>query len=179
MSNKKILVHSCCAPCACYPLQFLKLLEYEQTAYFYNPNITDENEYQKRLDEFVKYCDKYGFKYIIEPHNPSEFYDVAKGLETAPEKGERCEKCFELRLEKTAQKAKELNLDSFTTTLTISPHKDSKTIFEIASTLASKYEITFSDFDFKKNNGFKVSREIVRFNNMYLQNYCGCEFSKR
>jgi len=176
---RKMLLHCCCAPCACYPLQFVKLLNYQITAYFYNPNITDAAEYKKRLDEFVRYCDKYGFKYIIEDYNNSEFYSAVKGLEDCPEKGERCKKCFELRLTRTAQKTKELGMDCFTTTITISPHKDSAVVFEAAQSAAKECGAEFAEFDFKKNNGFKVSREIVKFNNIYTQNYCGCEYSKR
>jgi predicted adenine nucleotide alpha hydrolase (AANH) superfamily ATPase len=176
---RKILLHCCCAPCACYPLQFLKLLNYKQCAYFYNPNITDSDEYKKRVDEFVKYCKKYNFEYILENYNKDEFYEISSGLENCPEKGERCLKCFELRINKTAKKAKELFFDCFSTTLTISPHKDSKAIFEISQNAAKNFGVEFAEFDFKKNNGYKVSREIVKFNNIYTQNYCGCEFSKR
>lgn len=176
---KKILVHSCCAVCFSYPSQFLKLFGYEPVCYFYNPNIFPDSEYVKRLEELKKYCKKYNFELIVNDYSPREFYDVIKGLENEPERGLRCEKCFALRLEKTAQKAKELAIEYFTTSLSISPHKDFDAICKAARLAEEKYGVEFKDYNFKKNNGFKVAMEIARFNNMYKQTYCGCEFSMR
>ena len=179
--DRKILVHCCCAVCFGYPSQYLKMLGYIPTAYFFNPNIYPDTEQKRRYEELEKYCSKYDFELIYESAAPEMFYDTVKGFENEPEKGLRCNKCFELRLTKTAQKAKELGFKQFTTTLSVSPHKISKNIFEegFKAAKAIGSGIKFIDFDFKKNNGFNVTQKIATYNNMYKQNYCGCEFSIR
>jgi len=177
--DKKILVHCCCAVCFGYPSQFLKMLGYIPVAYFFNPNIHPQEEHERRAEELRKYCKKYGFELYEEKFEPELFYEKVKGLEDEPEKGLRCNKCFELRLEKTAQKAKELNIKRFTTTLTVSPHKISDNIFKEGFKAAEKTGVNFSDFNFKKNNGFNITQQIAKFNNMYKQTYCGCKFSVR
>ncbi len=128
--DRKILVHCCCAVCFGYPSQYLKMLGYIPTAYFFNPNIYPESEQKRRYEELEKYCSKYDFELIYETGAAEIFYEAVKGFENEPEKGLRCNKCFELRLTKTAQKAKELGFKQFTTTLSVSPHKISKNIFE-------------------------------------------------
>lgn len=172
---QKILLHSCCAVCAAYPLE--KLENYITTVYFCNPNIYPEQEYIRRLDELKHYCDKHNFELIIEEYNPQEWYDFIKGLENEPEKGLRCEKCFEFRLEKSAQKTKELGIENLTTTLTVSPHKDSQKIFQIGIKISQKYGIKFIQENFKKQNGFFRTTQLAKENNFYRQNYCGCEYS--
>ena len=177
IENKKILLHACCAVCFGYPAQFLKFLKYEVVGYFYNPNIFPEEEFLRRRKELEDFCAKYNFELHSDNYTPEDF--TAIGLEDEPERGKRCDKCFELRLSKTAQKAKELNISQFTTTLTVSSHKDSEQIFNAACNLKMPDGVEFSVFDFKKNNGTKITNEIARFNNLYRQDYCGCEYSIR
>ena len=149
-------------------------------SYFFNPNIYPLEEQKRRYEELEKYCSKYDFELIKEDAAPEVFYEAIKGLEDEPEKGLRCNKCFELRLLKAAQKAKELKIGQFTTTLSVSPHKVSKNIFEAGNKAAKTISgVKFLDFDFKKNNGFNVTQKIATYNNMYKQTYCGCEFSIR
>lgn len=177
--NRKILVHCCCAVCFGYPSQFLKMLGYTPTAYFYNPNIYPAAEHDRRKNELKKYCEKYGFEFIEENFNPEVFYETVKGLENEPEKGARCSKCFRLRLKQTAKKAKELGFKKFTTTLTVSPHKISENVFKEGFECAKEEGVEFMPYNFKKNNGFNITQKIANFNNMYKQTYCGCEFSIR
>lgn len=177
--DKKILVHCCCAVCFGYPSQFLKMLGYEPVAYFYNPNIFPKEEYERRLLELENYCRKYNFKFYKEEFRPEEFYDKVRGLENEPEKGARCDLCFELRLFRAAKKAKELNIKQFTTTLTVSPHKISENVFKAGRKAKKEFGVEFKEFNFKKNNGFNMTQKIAAFNNMYKQTYCGCEYSIR
>lgn len=177
--DRKILVHCCCAVCFGYPSQFLKMLGYIPTAYFYNPNIHPAEEYNRRRDELKKYCEKYEFEYIEENCDPEIFYQTISGFEAEPEKGLRCNECFKLRLMQTAKKAKELGFKKFTTTLTVSPHKISDNVFKEGFKAEKETGVEFSPFDFKKNNGFNVTQKIANFNGMYKQTYCGCEFSVR
>lgn len=180
INPKKILLHTCCAPCFAYPSIALREEGYDVISYFYNPNISEETEYEKRKEELRKYCKKEGFKVIFEPWQNENFVNISKGLEDEPEKGVRCSKCFNLRLTQTAKKALGLGIKNFSTTLTVSPHKVSKQIFaegERAQLLFENKAI-FIPFDFKKKDGFKKSNEIANRENMYRQNYCGCIFSK-
>ena len=174
---KKVLLHACCAPCASYPIQKLIEDNYEPIIFFYNPNIFPSNEYEIRRVELEKYCTKINIQYIEGNYEIKEFYKATKGFENEPEKGKRCDICFNLRLNKTAKKAKELEIQYFTTTLSVSPHKNSNQIF-LAGNFASKnYGVKFLEYNFKKQDGFKISRMIAKENNMYAQTYCGCEFS--
>ena len=177
--NKKVILHACCAPCASYPIKKLIEDNYEPIVYFYNPNIFPQKEYNIRKDELNEYCAKNNIYFFEEEYQPEEFYEKIKGFENEPEKGKRCEICFYLRLLKTAQYAKKNNISLFTTTLTVSPHKNSKCIFTIAKEIEKETGINFLEYDFKKNDGFKISRQIAKENNMYAQNYCGCKFSIR
>lgn len=177
--KNKILLHACCATCCGYPLHKLFDLGFEPVIYFYNPNISPEAEYLKRLNELKLYLDKKNIEYIEDKYEPEFWAEYIKGLEQEPEKGKRCEKCFELRLLKTAKKTKELNLESFTTTLTVSPHKNSDMIFEIANKIARDENIKFLELNFKKENGFLKTMQIAKEENFYRQNYCGCEYSIR
>ena len=175
---KRLLLHSCCAVCTAYPVEKLKTYGYLPIVYFFNPNIYPKAEYDQRLKELVDYCGKNGIECITEDYSEKDWYDRIKGLEDEPEQGKRCEKCFEFRLEKTAQKAKSMGINGMTTTLSVSPHKNSEKIFKIADKIVQKYDISFIKEDFKKNDGFKKTMQIAQENNFYRQNYCGCEFSR-
>ncbi len=177
-----LLLHVCCAPCSSYVLEYLNKY-FEITAFFYNPNISTESEYEHRAKELIRFINEKDFdnsiKTIISDYLPKEFYDIAKGLEDSKEGGLRCFKCYALRLEKSAQVAIENNFDYFTTTLSISPLKNSQKLNEIGKILEEKYGIKYLYSDFKKNNGYKRSIELSKEYDLYRQNYCGCEFSKR
>ena len=175
---EKILLHACCAVCMAYPIEVLKE-NYEPVVFFCNPNIYPEEEYLRRRDELIKYCEEKGFEYIIDNYEPEKWYAFVQGYEKESEKGLRCNKCFEYRLNKTAQKAKVLGINFFTTTLSVSPHKVSKNIFEQGKNAAIAYGVEFVEKDFKKQNGFLKTMEIAKKNNFYRQQYCGCEFSIR
>ncbi len=177
--NKKILLHTCCAICSAYPVSYLKDAGYDVVAYFYNPNIHPTEEYEKRLLAQRTLCKHFGIDLIEETYEPEIYFDYVKGFETEPEKGLRCDKCFELRLEKTAQKAKELGIDNFTTSIVISPHKNFQKLSQIGEILAQKYELNFEAIDFKKKDGFLKTNQISKSLNLYRQNYCGCKFSLR
>ena len=176
---KKIILHACCAPCASYPIKKLIEDNIKPVVFFYNPNIFPFEEYEIRRKELKKYCQENNIEYYEEKYDIKDFYNSIKGFESEPEKGKRCSICFNLRLNKTALFAKQLNIDSFTTTLTVSPHKNSNEIFKIGKEIAQNYGLSFLEYNFKKENGFKISREIAKKYNMYAQNYCGCEFSIR
>lgn len=176
----KLLLHSCCAPCSSAILEFLQNY-FDITVYFYNPNITFEEEYYKRLNEQREYHEKRGYSIrVIEgKYDPREdFFKQVKGLEDRKEGGERCFKCYTLRMEATAQKAKELGFDYFSTVLSISPLKNAQWINEIGEELSEKYGIKFLNGDFKKKNRYLRSTEISREYELYRQDYCGCVFSK-
>lgn len=176
----KLLLHSCCAPCSSAILEFLQNY-FDITIYFYNPNITFEEEYYKRLNEQREYHEKRGYsiKVIEGKYDPREdFFKQVKGLEDRKEGGERCFKCYTLRMEATAQKAKELGFDYFSTVLSISPLKNAQWINEIGEELSEKYGIKFLNGDFKKKNRYLRSTEISREYELYRQDYCGCVFSK-
>ena len=174
---KKIMLHACCAPCASYPIQKLKEDGFEPVVFFYNPNIFPRKEYDIRRVELEKYCKKIKVEYFESTYEIKRFYEAIKGFEDEPEKGKRCSICFNLRLDKTAEFAKSKGINYFTTTLSVSPHKNSTQIFEQGKLIAQKYGIQFLEYNFKKQNGFKISRQIAKENNMYAQQYCGCKFS--
>ncbi|MCD7879376.1 MAG: epoxyqueuosine reductase QueH [Candidatus Gastranaerophilales bacterium] len=173
----KVLLHACCATCSGYPIEKLREDGFEPVLYFFNPNIFPIEEFYKRLDELKKYAEKKKVELIIERHDPENWYNAVAGLENEPERGKRCYRCFEYRLLYTALKAFTLEYKYFATTLTVSPHKQSSVIFEIAKELAKKYELTFLDIDFKKQDGFLKTMKIAKSENFYRQSYCGCEFS--
>ena len=180
--GSSLLLHACCAPCSSTVLERLGNF-FNITILYYNPNITDKDEYEKRLEEIKKFTSNFKTKYKIEViagrYEPREFFDIARGLEDEPERGRRCYKCYKLRLEETAKIAKELNFDYFTTTLSLSPYKDAKWINEIGESLQEAYNINFLYSDFKKKNGYKRSIELSREFNIYRQDYCGCVYSVR
>lgn len=180
--GSNLLLHACCAPCSSAVLERLGNI-FKVTILYYNPNITDENEYLKRLEEIKKFTSgfktKYPVKVIPGRYEPKEFFDIARGLEKEPERGKRCYKCYLLRLEETAKVAKEKGFDYFTTTLSLSPYKDAKWINEIGEELQNKYNVNFLYSDFKKKNGYKRSIELSREFDLYRQDYCGCVYSVR
>ena len=180
-----ILLHSCCAPCSSYCLEYLS--KYAKiTAFYYNPNITDRAEYEHRVAElqrlieemFKKDSEVYKPNFLEGEYNPDAFYNIAKGLESEPECGRRCIKCYELRLRKTAEEAVRGGYDYFTTTLTISPLKDAQIINRLGIKLGQEYGVKYLTSDFKKNGGYQRSIELSRDFNLYRQNFCGCEYSK-
>lgn len=171
-----ILLHTCCAGCATQVIETLKP-DFDITAYFYNPNIQPKEEYEKRLQDMKKICSIYNIKLIKGEYEVEKWLDFIKGHEQDTEGGERCNLCFEFRLDKTAQQAKKLGFKNFTTTLSISPHKNFSKIKDIGFDLEDKYDIIFYSADFKKQNGFKKSVILSKQYNLYRQNYCGCFFS--
>jgi len=177
--SKKVLIHTCCAICSGYPLTYLKDAGYEPVAYFFNPNIQPKTEYLKRLEAEKKLCQNLECELIAENYEPQEFEKIISGLESEPEGGKRCEKCFELRLSQSAKMAVKLGIASITTSIVISPHKSFKLISEIGKTICEKYGINYLDIDFKKKDGFLKSNKIARELELYRQNYCGCLYGKR
>lgn len=175
-----LLLHACCAPCSSHTLTVLKD-NFDIILYFCNPNIAPEKEYFFRLDELKRLVSEMeldGIHIIAEEYDPEPFYALAKGIEDQPERGVRCRKCIAYRLEKAAEKALELGCDYFTTTLTISPHKDCAFINECGGSIAEKHGVGYLYSDFKKHDGYKHSIELSHQYKLYRQNYCGCVFSK-
>lgn len=176
--RKKLLLHSCCAPCSTYVLEYLK--EYfDITVLYYNPNIYPPDEFYIREKEQKKLCEKMGIGEIFIGYGDEEFYSVVRGLESAPEGGERCRECFRLRIYRTARYAKEHGFDYFTTTLSISPHKNAEVLNVVCKEASEKYGVPNLWADFKKRNGYKRSCELSEQYGIYRQNYCGCIFSVR
>ena len=179
----KLLLHSCCAPCSSYCLEYLRKY-FDITDYFYNPNITNAGEYEKRADELGRLISEYNksgadsIEYVTGRYAPEEFIQAVRGLENEPEGGLRCVKCFRLRLYETAGYAAENGFDCFTTTLTISPLKNASVLNYIGQEAAEKFGIYFLPSDFKKRGGYQRSIELSREYNLYRQDYCGCVFSK-
>jgi len=176
--KKSLLMHSCCAPCSSACIERVRE-HFNLTIYYYNPNIDGEEEFNLRANEQKRLCEQTKVEYIQEKFDKAEFYAVTKGLESAIEGGERCFKCFYLRLKRTAEKAKEIGADYFTTTLTVSPLKNAQKINEIGEQISKEVGINFLPCDFKKNGGYLKSVELSKKYGLYRQNYCGCEYSKR
>ena len=177
-----LLLHACCAPCSSYVLEYLSKY-FDITLLFYNPNISPEEEYNFRAAELKRLIGEMplpsDISIITEKYDPQEFYDMAKGLEEFPEGGERCKKCYRLRLSRTAKIASEQNFDYFTTTLSISPYKNAEWLNVIGNEEGECYGVKYLFSDFKKKNGYKRSCELSSEYGLYRQNYCGCEFSKK
>ncbi len=178
----KLLLHACCAPCSSAVLEKLSDF-FKISILYYNPNITDEEEYLKRLNEIKKFTSNINSKYKVDVidgrYDPKEFFEIAKGLENTKERGPRCFKCYKLRLEETAKQAEILGYDYFTTTLSISPYKNSIWINTIGEELNKGYKVKYLYSDFKKNNGYKRSIELSKEYNLYRQDFCGCIYSKK
>lgn len=175
---EKMLLHSCCGPCSSAVLERL-INDYDVTIIYYNPNIYPAEEYEKRKAEQIRLI-KLAYpnvKMIDCDYNQSDYFNYVCGLENEKEGGARCTKCFELRLGYTAKKAKELGFDCFTTTLSVSPYKNSKLLNEIGKRLENEIGIKYIEADFKKKNGYLRSIELSKKYNLYRQHYCGCKFS--
>lgn len=175
-----LLLHSCCGPCSSSVLEKLTDV-FRVTIYYYNPNIYPDLEYQRRWEEqqqlLEKLTPRYSLAWFEGTYRPEDFYDQIRGLEQIPEGGERCFRCYELRLQNTAETAKRLNFEFFTTTLSVSPHKNSAKLNEIGKKLAEQYGVNYLYSDFKKKNGYKRSLELSAVYGLYRQDYCGCVYS--
>ena len=177
-----LLLHSCCAPCSSYVLEYLSDY-FHITVFYYNPNIYPEEEYSRRVQEqeglISRVNTKYKVSFLQGKYDSEKFYSITKGLENEKEGGKRCTACFELRLREAAIMAKKGNYDYFTTTLSISPHKDANRLNDIGDALSNSYGVSYLYSDFKKKEGYKRSIQLSEEYNLYRQNYCGCIFSKR
>lgn len=177
-----LLLHSCCAPCSSYVLEYLSGY-FAITVFYYNPNIFPESEYTKRIVEqqtlIQQMQTKYPVSFVAGCYDRDRFYEIAKGLEQEKEGGSRCMKCYELRLREAAALAADGGFDYFTTTLSISPMKNAAKLNEIGLSLEKEYGVNYLLSDFKKKNGYKRSIELSREYGLYRQDYCGCEFSYR
>ncbi len=180
----RLFLHSCCAPCSSYVLEYLSTY-FEITVFYYNPNISFAEEYGKRVEEqkrlieaFNQEAGRHLIRVVEGDYEPELFYRMAKGLEECPEGGERCFRCFDLRLRETAKRASQEGYDYFATTLTISPLKNAAKLNEIGQMLAAEYKIPWLPSDFKKKNGYKRSIELSDIHQLYRQDYCGCAYSK-
>ena len=178
----KLLLHACCAPCSSAVLE--KLADFfEITIYYYNPNISDKKEYKKRVNELKRFINKFNTKYKVKliegEYEPEKYEETIKGMENLPEKSKRCYYCYEMRIKDTARVAEKLNYPYFTTTLSLSPHKNANWINEIGKNQENEFKTTFLYSDFKKEEGYKRSIELSHEYNLYRQDYCGCIYSKR
>lgn len=176
-----LLLHSCCAPCSSYCIEYLSQY-FSITILYYNPNISPKEEFDRRAEEQRRLISEMPVKnpvsVVVDNYNSQEFYSAVKGLEHIKEGGERCFACYKLRLERAAKYAKEYNFDYFCTTLSISPLKNAQKINEIGEELSEIYSTKFLPSDFKKKGGYLRSIELSREYNLYRQDYCGCAFSK-
>jgi predicted adenine nucleotide alpha hydrolase (AANH) superfamily ATPase len=177
MKKPKLLLHTCCAPCVTVPVERTRS-DYEVSCFFYNPNIHPKDEYLKRLKELIKLTKELDFKIIIPDYDSKHWFELVKGLEDEPEGGKRCAVCFNMRLQEAAKYAKQNKFDSFTTTLSISPYKNSKLINQIGIEIGEQYQIAFLETDFKKKDGYRRSMELSKQHKLYRQKYCGCVFSR-
>lgn len=177
-----LLLHSCCAPCSSYCLEYLSNF-FQITVFYYNPNIYPAEEYHMRVKEQEQFIERFPAKYPISfvegTYDTERFYAQTRGYETAEEGKERCFLCYEMRLRESAELAKKMQMDYFTTTLSISPLKNAEKLNEIGEQLAEEYGVCYLNSDFKKKNGYKRSVELSREYGMYRQDYCGCVFSMK
>lgn len=176
----KLLLHSCCAPCSSYVLEYLSNY-FKITVFYYNPNIYPESEYTKRILEqqtlIAEMKTQHPVSFIAGSYDKERFYEMAKGMEHLKEGRERCFRCYELRLRESVKLALEGGFDYFATTLSISPLKNAAKLNEIGMRLAKEYGVSYLPSDFKKKNGYKRSIELSKKYGLYRQDYCGCEFS--
>jgi predicted adenine nucleotide alpha hydrolase (AANH) superfamily ATPase len=178
MGKPELLLHICCAPCSTHVVEVLKE-DYNVTGYFYNPNIHPESEYVRREDEMKRYAQKIGLELVCAEYDDARWFEMVKGMEDVPEGGERCFLCYRMRLEKTAQYAEEHGYQFFTTTLSVSPHKNAAKINEIGSQVAGRRQLQFYTANFKKRGGFERRVRMSKEAGLYRQSYCGCIFSQR
>ena len=175
----RLLLHSCCAPCSSACLERLKDF-FNVTVLYYNPNIEEREEYEKRKAEQIRFLKETGFADFLDcDYDKQAFEEMAKGYETEPERGKRCYLCYELRLNKTAQTAKEKGFSFFATTLTLSPYKNAEWLNEIGEKAGGRYGVNYLVTDFKKQGGYHRSIELSKEHALYRQDFCGCKFSKR
>lgn len=178
---QKLFLHSCCAPCSSYVLEYLSQY-FEITIFYYNPNISPREEYRNRVEEQKRLIGQldtiYPISFMEGKYEPEKFYQMARGMEELPEGGQRCYACYEMRLREAAQKAVVQKADYFTTTLSISPYKNARWINEIGEKLEREYGVRHLPSDFKKKNGYRRSIELSRQYHLYRQDYCGCIYSK-
>lgn len=183
---KKLLLHSCCAPCSSYCMEYLRKY-FDITVFYYNPNIMQEDEYRKRVAEQQRLIQEYNLlsdeenrpiSFLEGEYEVKKYLQAVRGLEQEPERGGRCTVCFRLRLEESARLARQLGMDYFTTTLTISPMKNAQLINELGMEIGEKTGVPFLPSDFKKKGGYLRSIELSKKYHLYRQNYCGCDFSK-
>ncbi|MCI5944704.1 MAG: epoxyqueuosine reductase QueH [Eubacterium sp.] len=176
-----LFLHACCAPCSSYVLEYLTRY-FRITLFYYNPNITPETEYAKRIRELKRFIREAGYEkdvtFLEGEYRPERFFETVKGMEELPERSIRCYHCYYLRMEEAAKEAAKLHADYFTTTLSISPHKNADWINEIGQELAEKYHVPHLPSDFKKKSGYLRSIALSEQYGLYRQNYCGCIFSK-
>lgn len=181
-NTPKVMLHSCCAPCSSYCIEYLSKY-FEICVFYYNPNIYPDEEYYHRVSEQKRFIElfptEHKVSFIEGDFEKERFYELTRGYEKEKERGSRCSICFDLRLSKTAELAKELGYDYFCSTLTISPLKDADVLNSIGYEIADRIGISWLPSDFKKKNGYKRSTEISAEYNMYRQDYCGCVFSKQ
>ena len=178
----RLLLHSCCAPCSSYVLEYLSTF-FEITVDYYNPNLDSEKEYQLRCAEQARFLEQApfctGVRLEAVPYEPAAFYSAVKGLERIPEGGARCFACYALRLRHAAALAKQLSCEYFCTTLSVSPHKNAAKLNELGQAIAEEYGVKWLPSDFKKADGFRRSTALSAEYGMYRQDYCGCVFSRR
>ena len=196
-AKPRLLLHSCCAPCSSYVMEYLRE-HFRITVFYYNPNITAGEEYRYRLAEEKRLIEAYNrqvetqdfggmnstvnaerIEILEAPYDPANYLEAVKGYEECPEGGDRCGICFEMRLRKTAEAALKGGYDCFTTTLTISPLKNAARLNEIGGKVGEEYGVQFLPSDFKKKNGYKRSIELSKQFDLYRQNFCGCAFSRK
>ena len=177
----RLLLHSCCAPCSSYCLSYLAQY-FRITVFYYNPNISPVEEYEKRVAEQKRLLSRLPVRYPVAfaegAYEPEKFEKLAKGRELLPEGGERCFACYELRQRAAAAYAAANQFDYFTTTLSVSPHKNAEKLNEIGLRLAAEYGVVYLVSDFKKRGGYQKSIELSREYNLYRQDYCGCIYSR-
>lgn len=177
-----LLMHSCCAPCSSYCISYLSQY-FHITIFYYNPNISPETEYQKRVEEQKRLIRQmpvtHPVKFVEGEYQPEQFFEMAKGMEDLPEGGERCFACYRLRQREAAQYAAEHGFDYFTTTLSVSPHKNAGKLNEIGLSLAEEYPVIYLVSDFKKKGGYLKSIELSKKYDLYRQDYCGCVYSRQ
>lgn len=179
MNDKaKILAHLCCAPDALYVVGLLQA-DYEVVGYFYNPNIHPESEYLLRLEETRKVAQHLGFQLLKGPYEADYWFKLTEKFKSEPERGRRCHICYAWRLDKTAEKARQLNIPLFTTIMSISPWKSAAVLNKIGRMAGEKYKVEYLEADFKKKDGFKKSVLLSRQLGLYRQDYCGCLYSLR
>lgn len=175
----RLLLHSCCAPCSSACLERLKDF-FKITVLYYNPNIDEREEYEKRKAEQIRFLQETGFADFLDcDHDKEAFEEMAKGYEAEPERGKRCYLCYEIRLTKTAQTAKENGFSFFATTLTLSPYKNAEWLNEIGEKVGGRYGVNYLCTDFKKQGGYHRSIELSKKHALYRQDFCGCRFSKK